>query len=58
MVYYIIDDYTKDFAVKVPIGAGIFAVGLIFTSTISLGTLLWQIQKAIRLNPGQIMKNE
>lgn len=58
LVYYIIDDYTKDFAVKVPIGAGIFAVGLIFTLTISLGTLLWQIQKAVRLNPGQIMKNE
>ena len=24
LIYYIIDDYTKDFAVKAPIGAGIF----------------------------------
>lgn len=58
LIYYIIDDYTKDFAVRAPIGAGIFIVGFIFTVAISLGTLLWQIQKAVRLNPGQIMKNE
>lgn len=58
LIYYIIDDYTKDFAVRAPIGVGIFVIGFIFTVAISLGTLLWQIQKAVRLNPGQIMKNE
>lgn len=58
LVYYIINDYTKDFAVKAPIGVGIFVVGFILTSLISLGTLLWQVRKAVRINPGVIMKNE
>lgn len=58
LIYYFIDDYMKDFAVKAPIGLGIFVVGFIFTLIISLGTLLWQVQKAIRINPAVIMKNE
>lgn len=56
--YYIINDYTKDFVVKAPIGIGIFLISLIVTLAISLGTLLWQVRKAVRLNPGIIMKNE
>ena len=58
LVYYIINDYTKDFAVKTPIGAGIFVTGFILTLLISLGTLLWQVCKAVRINPALIMKNE
>lgn len=58
LAYYIINDYTKDFAVKAPIGIGIFAAGFVLTILISLGTLLWQVRKAVRLNPGLIMKNE
>ena len=58
LVYYIINDYTKDFAVKAPIGVGIFVAGFILTSLISLGTLLWQVRKAVRINLGVIMKNE
>ena len=58
LVYYMIDDYTKDFAVKAPIGAGIFLTGFILTLLISLGTLLWQVRKAVRINPALIMKSE
>ena len=58
LVYYIIDDYTKDFAVKAPIGAGIFVSGFILTLLVSLGTLLWQVRKAVRINPALIMKSE
>ncbi|MDD3038578.1 FtsX-like permease family protein [Bacteroides sp.] len=58
LAYYIINDYTKDFAVKAPIGIGIFMIGFILTLLISLGTLLWQVRKAVRLNPGIIMKSE
>lgn len=58
LVYYMIDDYTKDFAVKAPIGAGIFVTGFILTLLISLGTLLWQVRKAVRINPALIMKSE
>lgn len=57
LVYYIINDYIKDFAVKAPIGVGIFVAGFILTSLISLGMLLWQVCKAVRINPGVIMKN-
>ena len=56
--YYIINDYTKDFVVKAPIGVGVFVIGFILTLLISLGTLLWQVQKAVRLNPAMIMKND
>lgn len=57
-IIYIIDDYTKDFAVKAPIGAGIFVTGFILTLLVSLGTLLWQVRKAVRINPALIMKSE
>ena len=56
--YYIIDDYTKDFVVKAPIEIGVFVIGFMLTLLISLGTLLWQVCKAVRLNPGTIMKTE
>lgn len=58
LVYYIIHSYTKDFAVKAPIGAELFIIGFILTLVISLGTLLWQVRKAVRINPALIMKNE
>lgn len=58
LVYYIINRYTKDFVVKAPIGVEIFAIGFVLTLIISLGTLLWQVRKAIRINPGIIMKGE
>lgn len=58
LVYYIINDYTKDFAVKAQIGARTFVTGFILTLFISLGTLLWQVRKAVRINPALIMKNE
>lgn len=58
LAYYMINDYTKDFVVKAPIGVGVFVIGFILTLLISLGTLLWQVQKAVRLNPAMIMKND
>jgi ABC-type antimicrobial peptide transport system permease subunit len=58
LAYYIIQDYTKDFAVKAPIGIELFIAGFILTLVISLGTLLWQVCKAVRINPALIMKNE
>ena len=58
LVYYIIDDYTKDFAVKAPISIDLFVAGFILTLVVSLGTLLWQVREAVRINPAWIMKNE
>ena len=50
--------YTENFAVKAPLGAGIFLWSFLLVSVISLGTLFWQVNKATRINPATIMKAE
>lgn len=56
--WYLINEYTKDFVVKAPIGVGIFLIALMIVSVISLGTLLGQISKVARINPAEVIKNE
>lgn len=56
--YYLINLYTQDFVVKVPIGISIYIISLFIVTLISLGTLLWQIRKATQINPAMIMKTE
>lgn len=56
--WYIIHVYTNGFAVKAPVTIGIFIIGLVIVTVISLGTLLWQVNKAARINPAEIMKTE
>lgn len=56
--YFVIYEYTRDFAVKAPIGIGIFVVALAVVAGISLGTLLWQVRKAAHIDPVKIMKTE
>lgn len=55
---YIINLYTRDFAVKVPITVGIFVIALLIVLLISLGTLIWQIRKASSIDPVKIIKTE
>lgn len=56
--WYIIYRYTEDFVVKAPIGVGIFIFAFALVALISLGTLFWQVNKAARINPAQIIKTE
>ncbi len=56
--YYLIYLYTVDFVVKAPVGVGIYLVALLLVVLISLGTLLWQIYRAARINPAEVMKSE
>ena len=58
VAYYLIHQYTADFVVKAPIGAGIFVLALLLVAIISMGTLWWQIRKASNINPATIMKTE
>ena len=58
IAYTIINKYTQEFIVKIPIGAGIFVIGLLVVTFISLGTLFWQIRKAAHIDPAKIIKNE
>ena len=56
--YYLIYIYTKDFIIKAPISISIYLIALLIVAGISLGTLLWQVNKAARINPAEIMKTE
>ena len=58
LAYYLIHRYTADFAVKAPIGIGIFVWALLLIVTISVGTLWWQIRKASNIDPAVVMKTE
>ena len=56
LTYYIIYLYTQDFAVKVSVGIGIYVISLLIVAFISLGTLFWQIHKAAKINPAEVIK--
>lgn len=56
--YYLIYIYTKDFVVKAPVSISIYVTAILIVAGISLGTLLWQVNKAVRINPAKIMKTE
>lgn len=58
IVCYIIYEYTKDFIVKMPINISIFIEGMLVVTLISVGTLLWQIHKAARIDPAKILQSE
>nr|WP_162614421.1 hypothetical protein [Bacteroides sp. An19] len=50
--------YTEDFVLKAPLSPWIFIVALLLVAVISLGTLWWQVNKAARINPADVMKAE
>ncbi len=56
--YYLIHIYTADFVVKAPVDISIYVVALLVIIAISLGTLLWQVNKAARINPADTIKTE
>lgn len=56
--YYMINVYTRDFVVKAPVSIFIYLAAILIVAGISLGTLLWQVNKAARINPAKIMKTE
>ena len=56
--YYLIYMYTRNFIMKAPVGIGIYVVALLVILIISLGTLMWQIQKAALIDPAKIIKTE
>ena len=50
--------YTLGYAVKVPVEPAIFLWALAIVGLLTLGTLCWQIHKAVRINPADIMRAE
>ena len=54
----VIYQYTLNFAVKAPMGVGIFVLALLIVALISLGTLFWQVNRAAKINPAEVIKSE
>lgn len=50
--------YTADLVVKAPVTVGLFLTAFLIVAVISVATLLWQVNKASRINPSEVMKNE
>ena len=55
---YVIHLYTLDMVVKASLNAGIFLLALLVVGLISIGTLLWQVRKATRISPADVMRSE
>lgn len=56
--WFLINEYTKDLVMKASVNVGIFLITLLIVGIISLGTLFWQIRKASRVNPAEVIKAE
>ena len=58
VVVLLIQQVTEDLVVKAPLGIGMFLVALLLVALISLGTLFWQVNRAARINPSEVVKSE
>lgn len=56
--WLVITLYMEDFVYKVSIAWWIFAIAILLTGGISFLTLIWQIRKAARTNPSDIIRSE
>lgn len=54
----VINNYLKDFAHKAPVSWWLFAVSFVVVIAVSLFTLLWQVNKAVKVNPVKSLKAE
>jgi|AGTN01.3.fsa_nt_gi ABC-type antimicrobial peptide transport system, permease component len=56
--FVVISNYLKDFAHKAPVSWWLFAVSFGVVTGISLLTLVWQVNKAVKANPVESLKSE
>lgn len=56
--YLIIQKYLEGFANKSPVSWWLFAMAALITAFVSFATLIWQINKAARINPAAVLKGE
>ena len=56
LAWLIINHYTSGFVLKAPLSPWIFIVALLLVATVSFGTLWWQVSKAVRINPVEVIK--
>lgn len=56
--YFVIQKYMEGFANRAPLSWWIYPLAAIIVLAVTLGTLFWQVNKAVRVNPATIMKTE
>lgn len=56
--WYIISVYSANFIVKAPIGIPVFLFPFLLVAFVSLVTIVFQLNKAVRINPSDVMKSE
>lgn len=58
LAWLAIRHYTESFVLKAPLSPWIFVAALLLVAVISLGTVWWQVNRAARINPVDVMKAE
>lgn len=58
VAFIVIVNYLKDFAHKAPVSWWLFALSFAVVVVLSLLTLVWQINKAVKVNPVESLKSE
>lgn len=58
LAYAGISRYMEQFVHKAPLSAWIFLIAGAAVAAIALLTLFWQIRRATRINPAEVMKSE
>jgi ABC-type antimicrobial peptide transport system permease subunit len=56
--YLIISKFMESFTYRTSISWWLFAVSAIVVSTVSLLTLIWQVRKAMKINPTKVLKGD
>jgi ABC-type antimicrobial peptide transport system permease subunit len=54
LVFFVISKYMESFVHRTAISWWLFAISAIIVAAISLITLLWQIKKAMKVNPARV----
>ena len=53
-----IQHYTATFVEKAPVTVGLFLIPFLVVMVLSVLTLYWQMNRASRINPSEVMKSE
>lgn len=56
--WYIIYRYAEAFVVKAPVELSIFVLAFLLVVLISAATIVYQLNKAVRINPSEVIKSE
>ena len=56
--YFAISKYIEGFAHRTAISWWLFAIAAIVVAAISLVTLMWQVKRAMKINPARVLKGE